>query len=144
MLFRSWVEALHRSVSFYAELALKTEVLPERWEALGENGMRRMKEFFTTPRRKEVETLGWISLGDDQNESRSHPLAKKLGILDILALSGYVMRRMRYGNPDYLPRYAWLEGCVSLSAPWTRALFWLARFLRLRFGRLVCAIFERT
>jgi hypothetical protein len=77
-----------------------------------------LKAFLGSPDPELVRALAGCHVGDDQNESRSRPLARPLTMGDFVAP---LLRRGNSADP-YEHSFDWLEGTFALSPPWCRRL----------------------
>jgi hypothetical protein len=133
---QEFVARLHEMTLSYAKEMAENKLLPQHWQELKKIALWGLRRLLTQPTRDEAQTLGWVSIGDDQNESRRHRLAQKLWIKDIFILGLYIFRRVLKGRADFPPQYAWLEGSVALSNPGIKLLFALANFARRLYQRV--------
>lgn len=85
-------------------------------------------EFVTNPTRDEASAIAWVPVGEDQNETRRHQLARPLTLADILY---YVGRVARLVPPrDFSAGHSWWAGSIALSSWWIKTWFLVAVWLK--------------
>lgn len=138
----SAVGVLQSTILRYADLAGEARLFAAgssnsaRVAALSEAALDAAKAFLTAPDPGLARVLAAISVGDDQNESRTRPLARPLTLWDYLAARG--LRAVRTGrNGGYAGSFDWIEGSLALTPGWLRPAFTTAHmFDRLRALRM--------
>lgn len=99
----------------FARAGMLTEILAARYTALVG-----FDEFVTSPTRAEAQAIAWVPIGEDQNETRRHQLARPLTLGDLLYYAG---RAAKIVSPrDFSAGHSWWAGSVVLSGWWVRVL----------------------
>ena len=80
-------------------------------------------EFLTNPSNQEVYAISWLKTGDDQNESKLRPVARKIGIKDLVYFAIRLARKSFHR--DYAEGFDWLEGSVAISNPFIRLIYFI-------------------
>ena len=73
------------------------------------------------PRRDEAASLAWVRVTDDQNETRSRPLAEPLALGDVWRRAQDKLGRDVVQDFDTVSR--WPEGSLAVTPPVTRTVF---------------------
>ncbi len=127
---KQFVAILQKVVLCYADELGKSGLLNCEISEFKQTILKVTREFFANPQQQEVQAIGWHLIGDDQNESRQHKLARKLGTMDIIY---YAARLFRLTQPrDFTLGYSWFEGSLVISSIWIRLIFLPVR-LAMRF-----------
>lgn len=78
-----------------------------------------LMDFLSSPPAHQAAALAGLPVFDDQTESRSRPLARKIGMGELLAL---LFRKPRPRPGGYAAGFDWLEGSIALSSPLLRPI----------------------
>jgi hypothetical protein len=98
----------------------RQELGPARARALAE-----VARLLGRPRADEAAALAELPIGDDQNEARRIPLARPVGVGDVVLLALRGARLLDAASVP--PRFGWLEGSLALTPAPVRALGSLLR-----------------
>jgi predicted HAD superfamily hydrolase len=82
-------------------------------------------EFAANPTRQEAQAIAWVPVGQDQNETRRHQLARPLTLDDIFYYVGRATHLI--ADRDFSAGHSWWAGSMALSSRWVRLLFAGAR-----------------
>lgn len=120
-------------VACAGELA-QAGLLDEHGEGVRAAGLLAGRMLVFHPTREEAAALGWIPVGDDQNETRTRELAPPLALTDVLMRS-----REKLGRPvlrDFDTISGWREASFERGPPATRAAFRALRAASLAYRRV--------
>jgi hypothetical protein len=122
------VEANHNIILSYVEEITKTDILNFYNDELKRSAISNTVDFFANPQIHDVRPIAKLHTSNDQNESNSRPVARKLKTQDLLY---FAFRLIRKAKPrEYSQGFDWLEGSVALSNPLFKLIF--RGFLQLR------------
>ncbi len=124
----SFVSSLHDVILRYADEIAKTGLLKSQIDELKRCSVSNTVEFLSKPSVQYVQPLAWLQTGDDQNESRLCPVARRITVRDLF----YFAARLTHftGSRDFAKGFSWLEGSVAISNPLVKLLFWLFTSLK--------------
>ena len=123
-----FVTSLHYLILEYANEISKTGILNNGLEELKRCAVNNAIEFLANPSKKEVCAIAWLKTGDDQNESKLRPVARKIGTKDLVYFAARLARRNFYR--DYAEGFDWLEGSVAISNPLIRLIYFIFNALQ--------------
>ncbi|GBF86579.1 HAD family hydrolase [Aphanothece sacrum FPU3] len=122
------VEANHNIILSYVEEIAKTDILNFHNDELKRSAISNTVDFFANPQIHDVRPIAKLYTSNDQNESNSRPVARKLKTQDLLY---FAFRLILKAKPrEYSQGFDWLEGSVALSNPLFKLIF--RGFLQLR------------
>jgi Predicted hydrolase (HAD superfamily) len=107
------IRRVHAVVLAYAE-SLSDVLADESTLARQSDAARaRLERFLTAPTRDEARAVGGFLVGDDQNESRTRPLARPVS--PRLLAQWLRSEHLAGPRPDYADSFDWIEGSVAMS-----------------------------
>ena len=126
-----FVSTLHHVIQTFAVEFSKTSLI-NQYEGLKQITLPTLNEFLLRPTSSEAEIFKWVTIGEDQNETRCHPLVRPLTYMDVVYYLGRVLH-LREAR-EFRAGYAWWEGSIALSSWWIKIVFRLA-FKMIEFRR---------
>lgn len=110
---------MQREVCNYADEFARAGLLNEIWAARY-TALVGFDKFVTNPTRAEAQTIAWVPIGEDQNETRRRQLARPLTLGDLFYYAGRVAKIV--SPRDFSAGHSWWAGSVVLSRWWVRVL----------------------
>jgi predicted HAD superfamily hydrolase len=94
-----------------------------------------LRQFLSCPTRHQAMTIAALPIFDDQNESRSRPLAREIGFSTLIGL----LTGHKGGEKRYSRSFDWIEGSIALSPralqPLLRHPFFFERLRKYRMNQ---------
>jgi FMN phosphatase YigB (HAD superfamily) len=115
-----FINILHPVVTAYTAELAQTGLLPDQLPAIKNAILPVAAAFLSTPSQAEAQAVAGRLIGDDQNESRRHRLARPLTLRDIFYYAARLLRLTQ--SRDFRAGYSWFEGSVVLSGWWIKLL----------------------
>jgi hypothetical protein len=123
-----FVNTIHEIILSYVEEIAKTDILNNHNDELKRYSISNSVTFFSVPKVCDVMPLTQLQTSNDQNESTSRPVARKIKLRE---LGYYFTRFLRMSSPrDFSKGFEWREGSIAISNPIIKLVFWLFNVLK--------------
>ncbi|MBR8826550.1 MAG: hypothetical protein DSM107014_01370 [Gomphosphaeria aponina SAG 52.96 = DSM 107014] len=112
---------LQKIIRKYTQEIAQTDILKTQLQELKIISLTNTIKFLTNPTAKEAKMVGLFQHGDDQNESRLCPLARKVAFKDLIYFAARLLKIRE--RRDYQLAVLWREGSIALSHPLIQLMF---------------------
>jgi len=117
------VATLHATILHYVDELAKTGLLQTHLQDLRQIALHNVLTCFRQPTLQDVRPIAHLATGYDQNEARLRPVARAIGLGDLLYFAGRLLRLIP--PREFAAGFTWLNGSIALSSPPIQALFGL-------------------